>query len=145
MAGEIGHNVPLEIHDILLIGENDYGWEFAVGRIGERWLGFARDGAFSQHVRQAFASEGLAVEPGYMHLFPEVAEGVEIGLPDKERAILLTGALAQDPEQPFGGIDRWHVPEEQRGKPDDFRCPNCDRVGCDQKECQEDDYGEDVP
>jgi hypothetical protein len=54
----------------------------------------------------------------------------ELGTRDKEKAILMTGAIAQAREHAYGGIARWFVEEELRGKPEDFRCANCQVIGC---------------
>ena len=106
----------LKIEGYELIGRNDQ-WDFAVARIGDRYLGVALESRYTREVRAAFASEGLQIEPTYMHVFAEVSEGVDLGMQDKQAAILLTGALAQDPEQGFGGIDEWLVPDDLRGEP----------------------------
>ncbi len=127
----------IQIDEVLVIGENDGGYQFAVGRIADRWIGFARDNAFSRRARAAFRAEGFAPEPAGLFVFHEVGEDCQMGLTDKGRAIRLTGAVACDPESSYGGIDRWYVPEELRGRPDDFRCEHCERVGCDGRECRE--------
>ena len=49
---------------------------------------------------------------------------------DRATTIKFTGAFPQDPEQGYGGVARWFVPEELRGNPDEFRCPDCQLVGC---------------
>jgi hypothetical protein len=133
---------PLTITDTKLIGENDV-YSFWVARCGERFIGYARESRSACDAKAAFAAEGLPTEPSMMFLFPEISDGVEMGTADRDRAIKLTGALAQDPEQSYGGVARWHVPPELRGAPDDFRCPNCDRVGCDGSGCGEDFCAED--
>jgi hypothetical protein len=130
---------PLKIEELVVIGENDYGWRFAVGRIGERWLGLGLESANTVAARCAFRDEGLPVEPGYMHVIGAVSRDHELGLPDKEAAIRLTGAIAQDPAHAFGGVERWLVPEALRGRPDDFRCGHCEEVGCN-GDCQDADY-----
>jgi hypothetical protein len=96
----------------------------------------ALESKFSREAKAAFASEGLLVSDGYMHVFAEVSEGVELGMQDKTMAILLTGALAEDPEHGFGGIDEWLVPEDLRGEPKDFRCDRCGDVGCAGRDCE---------
>jgi len=111
----------IEIEDALLVGENELS-KFLVGRVEGRWMGFALQGPKGQ---------------GGMFVFTELHEGTQLGLLDRERAIRLTGAVACDPEAMYGGIDRWHVPAELRGRPDDFRCVLCSQVGCDGVECQE--------
>ncbi len=72
-----------------------------------------------------------------LFMFPEIAENFTMGILDRERAIRMTGAIAEDPESGYGGVDRWFVGEELRGKPDDFRCEMCERVGCDGIGCQD--------
>jgi hypothetical protein len=77
-------------------------------------------------------------------IFFEVADGYDLGLLDRDRAIRMTGAVAQDVEASYGGVDRWFVAEALRGKPEDFRCAHCERVGCNGRECQDwDDPQED--
>lgn len=112
----------IELSDIIKIGKNDYGYEFAVGRIGHQWIGFAIGN---------LGRDGKAI-----FFFPNIQEDCQMGVKDKTLAILLTGAIAKDPEQGYGGISAWFVGEELRGDPDAFRCTNCDRVGCDGEECQ---------
>ena len=118
--------MQLEIGNILQVGENDIGYRFAVGTIpdeggGVRWIGFADSdvGAF---------------------IFPAICEGHMMGTKDRDRAIKLTGAIAQSFEHGYGGVDRWFVPEELRGKPEDFRCQHCEMVGCNGI-CVDDDEG----
>lgn len=132
--------MTLALHDVEIIGENDYGYRFGVGRLDTRWIGFALGSQYAEQVRAALESEGLPVEPGMLFTFPEICEDFQLGIFDRRRCVLLTGALAQDPEKGYGGIEHWHVPEELRGKPDDFRCPHCDRIGCDGRECGEDHF-----
>ena len=101
----------IEIKEQFMIGENDHGYRFAVGKVGERWVGYAigQDGIF---------------------FFP-MAENYIMGLTDRERAIKLTGAIAQSFEYGYGGVDRWFIDESLQGNPDDFTCANCGSVGCD--------------
>lgn len=123
----------LAIEETVRVGRND-GWEFGVGRIGGRWIGFA-----------------VGVEPvedpagptRYMHLFPQVSEGYELGTPDRDKAVRLVGALAQDPEHGFGGVAEWFVPPGLRANPDEFRCKWCDDVGCDGVECAGGEFDDD--
>lgn len=110
-----------EFSETILIGENDL-YRFGVGRLADRWLGFA---------------VGVVTDMPLLFVLPDVSEGVDLGLTDKDKAIRLTGAIVQDHESAYGDIDRWHVPPDLRGNPDDFRCANCNRVGCDGIECQE--------
>lgn len=104
------------MHEIVRIGANDYGYWFGVGRMGERYIGFAI-GELSNGDRMMF-------------MLPGIAENHTLGITDRERAVKWTGAIAQDPTYGYGGISRWFVPEELRGKPDDFRCADCEEVGC---------------
>jgi hypothetical protein len=99
------------------------GYRFAVGKISGRWVGFADSdvGAF---------------------IFPTISEGHLCGISDRDRAIRLTGAIAQSFEHGYGGVDRWFVGEDLRGKPEDFRCAKCEEIGC-VGECEE--WFEDEP
>ena len=121
------HNVSgercdhVEITERVEVGENDHGYRFAVGRLESgRWVGFADSdyGAF---------------------IFPGMATGCEIGTADRERAIRLTGAIAQSIEHGYGGVARWFVEDALRGKPEDFTCEECGEVGCCCGECLEGD------
>lgn len=125
--GREAMSAQLDIQDTFKIGENDFGYSFAIGRLGDRWVGFALGDL----------GEG---EQGCFFL-PGVSEGYMMGLLDRERAIKLTGAIAQASEHGYGGIARWFVPPEQRGNPDDFRCERCEQVGC-SGECVDHDYGD---
>lgn len=126
----------LKIEALDLIGRNAE-WQFGVARIGDRWLGVALESEPTRLARAAFASEGLPFDKGYMHVFAEVSEGIELGMQEKTIAMLLVGALAQDPEHGFGGIDEWLVPEVLRGDPEKFRCEKCGDVGCGGRDCTE--------
>lgn len=125
-----------------VIGRNDL-WQFGIGKLGDRWVGVAGQSEIASAAKSAFASEGLAVEPEYLHILSEVSEESELGMRDKRAAILLIGALAQDPESGFGGIDKWFVPEELRGDPEKFRCERCATVGCSGKDCSDCDQLDD--
>lgn len=103
----------LEVKEGFLIGVNNQGYSFSVGLLGDRWVGFA------QHK-----------DDRMIHFFPEISEEFEMGLPDKETAIRLTAALAQTPEKGYGGVDRWFIKEDLRGNPADYRCGECQEVGC---------------
>jgi len=120
---------PLQLTDQFIIADNP-GWRFGVARIGgDRWIGFAREGGFSAKAKAFFAGEGLEATPSILMVFPEVSDGFNLGTLDRERSILLTGALAQDPESAYGGVERWFVPADLRGDPEKFRCVVCERVG----------------
>jgi len=103
------------LQDVFKIGENDYGYWFGVARMNDRWVGFA------------FGDNCIFFLPG-------VHECHELGLLDRDMAIKLTGANAQALENGYGGISRWFVDESLRGRPEDFRCPLCEEMGC-QGEC----------
>lgn len=113
----------LEICDALIVADNNCGYQFCVGRLGSRWVGYAV-GATDDGERMLF-------------LFSEICEGHVMGIMSLEEAIRMTGALAQDPEQAYGGVDRWYVHDRLQASPDDYRCDHCDRVGCDGTECRE--------
>lgn len=94
----------MELTERVEVGENNHGYRFAVGKIaGDRWIGFAD------------SDVGAFVLPG-------MSEEYEMGLADRDRAIKLTGAIAQSAEHGYGGIARWFVDESLRGKPEDFTC-----------------------
>lgn len=118
----------LQLQQTAMLAAND-SWTFCVGRMGDRWLGFA----------VGFLEDGAK----FVNVFPEVSEGAQLGIRDYARAVKLTTAIAQDPEQGLGGVEHWFIPPGARGNPDDFRCANCDRVGCDGEECR--DYDEVTP
>lgn len=124
----------LKLEEVKIIGENAH-YRFCIGRCRDRWIGFAVGGSMSLKAHDAFHSEGIPTGPNFMFVFPEVSEGFVLGLLERDKAILLTGAVAQDPESAYGGVDRWLVPECQRGDPEAFRCRSCDRVGCNDADC----------
>jgi hypothetical protein len=126
----------MTLEDVQLLGEND-GWGFYVGRTNGRWIGFGGPSTFTVRLRRALQAEGLIPEQAGLFIFPEVSEGYALGVLDKDRAIRLTLAVACDSEHGFGGIERWHVPESLRPGPDEFRCENCETIGCDGKSCVE--------
>lgn len=105
-----------DIGNILKIGENDQGYYFAVGKIHGRWFGFAVG--------------DLDHEQTGVWILPGMGEGHELGVKNRAQAIKLTGAIAQSGEHGYGGISRWFVPEELRGKPEDLVCNGCGSVGC---------------
>lgn len=126
---------PLAFEEILSIGTNAHGYSFAVGRVGERWIGFA-----AGRVAPAPHSAGIFV-------FSELSEDYVLGLKDRDEAIRYTGALAQDPEQGYGGITRWHVPEALRGDPEALRCTKCGEIHPRSEPCDDfdaDEWGEDL-
>ena len=77
-----------------------------------------------------FASSPLAGGGTFLEFFAEVSDGPVLGVEDRRRAVILTGAVARDPERGYGGVDRWEVPPALRGDPEDFRCEDCGAVGC---------------
>lgn len=106
----------MELTERVEVGENGLGYRFAVGSIpdeggGVRWIGFADsdEGAF---------------------IFSQISEGHVVGITDRDRAIRLTGAIAQSPEHGYGGVETWFVEEPLRGRPEDFTCENCRSIGC---------------
>ena len=109
---------PIQIEEQVEVAYNEYGYRFCVGRVGSRWMGYALGG-------------------GGMFFMPGVSEGCVMGLTDRDEAIRRVGAIAQDPEESFGGVQAWSVPPALRGKPEDYRCKECGRVCC------EGDHGED--
>lgn len=113
---------PLQISDVTVFAHNRH-WRFAVARMGERWVGLAR------------AHSG---EP-YLHVMPEVSEGYTLGLPldQHERALALASAVVADDEATWGDVEAWHIPPEQRGNPDDYRCAHCEAIGCNGLDCMD--------
>jgi hypothetical protein len=115
----------IKMTDRLDIGENDQGYKFAIAKIGERWVGFA-DGALENGDRIIF-------------MFPHISEDYRMGLTDRDLVIKMTGAIAQANEHGYGGVARWFVPEDLRGRPEDFTCEYCESVGC-RGTCESEDY-----
>lgn len=91
----------MNIKHILKIGENAHGYEFKVGLLGDRWIGYA-DSAFG-----AF-------------FFPQVSEGAQMGLTDKNEAIKRTLIVALTPEHGYGGVDTYYVDEALRPTPEEL-------------------------
>lgn len=114
---------PIQIEELTLLASNSH-WRFCVGRVGGRWLGFALG--------------DLEDGQQFMNVFHQVAQGCELGLPDRDEAIRLTTAIAWDPNSDFGRVNEWYCLAEMRGDPEDYRCPTCEEVGC--KEDHADDY-----
>jgi hypothetical protein len=106
----------IQITDRFEIGENDHGYRFAIGKMGDRWIGFA-DGDLGNGKRVLF-------------MFPHISENYQMGMADRDLVIKLTGAIAESLEHGYGGIERWFIPDELRGKPEDFTCEYCEGVGC---------------
>ena len=123
-AVESAESATLEISETVKVGENDYGYTFFVGLYGSRWIGFA-------------VGEEREKERKMMFIFPEISSNGTLGVTSLDEAIRMTGALAEDVESGFGEIERWCVPEELRGDPDDYRCENCGAVCCDGFDCIE--------
>jgi hypothetical protein len=102
--------------ETLVIGDNDH-YKFGVGLCGDRWCGFAL-GEPEDNNRMLF-------------VFPGVAQDFQLGLPDRDKAILMTGAIAQEPDSMYGGILRWFVQDDLRGDPNTIeRCQDCGEIGC---------------
>jgi hypothetical protein len=113
--------VPLD--KVTMIGRNEqYG--FGVGQIGKRWVGFA---------------VGHTDEEKMLFFFPEIMEEFQMGVMDKEDAIKKAGAIAQDEEKGYGGIEEWYVEERLQADPEEFRCLICGVVLCGGCEEDEDD------
>lgn len=103
----------------LLIGTNKHGYGFRVRHVGHGlWAG------------EAFAT--VNGEENTFTLLQFVRPDGSHGMADQRKAILMTGALANDPANGYGGIDEWFIDEEFRGKPEDMRCEVCDEIcmGC---------------
>jgi hypothetical protein len=103
---------PITIEEEVEVGTNGFGYTFCVGLVSGCWLGYARTG-------------------GGLFLMSEIATGHQLGIVDRDEAIRRVGALAQDPENAYGGIDLWFVAEDLRGDPEAYRCAECGRVCCD--------------
>lgn len=108
--------------EVYKIGENDWGYWFGIGLLKDRWTGFA--------VGTWKDDKG---EHQMMFFFPEIADDLVMGKTDRDLVIKLTGAIAQSVEHAYGGVSRWFVPEDLRGKPEDFICEVCSSVGCDKE------------
>lgn len=94
--------------EVTIIGENDHGYRFGVGRRGAAWAAFAI---------------GKTGDDDFMvWFFPDLPDRYAN---DRATAIKLAGAFPQDPESAYGGVGRWFVAEELRGKPENFRCSDC--------------------
>lgn len=117
----------LKLDDGVVIADNEH-YQFCVARNGERWVGFA--------IGKTTGGQSM------MFFFPEIAEGYRLGLASREEAIRMTAAIAQDPGHSFGGVGRWFIPEELRASPEDYRCRDCDEVGC-RGECRDDVWPDD--
>lgn len=114
---ELELQAAFDLTDVTIIGENDHGYRFAVGKRGHEW--------------QALAI-GKTEDETIGFFFPNLCENRFFRDDPRETAILFAGAFAQDPENMYGGISRWFVPENLRGKPEDFRCPDCGSYDCDE-------------
>jgi hypothetical protein len=142
--------LTLDLADLLEIGRNPW-YSFHVARHRDaredRWIGFAVG-----HDAKAADLDGATVNYAGMvqgdkvpmlFVFPEVGSDGRLGLLDRDEAIRLTGAIAQDPEHGYGGVERWRIPEDLRATPDEFRCEHCNAVGCDGLLCVEDEEEQD--
>lgn len=112
----------IKLENVAVIGSNRRGYEFCVGLCMGNWLGFARASDPAQ--RQM------------LFILHEVSEGLKLGVSDRDLAIRATGAAVQVPEQGFGGIDEWLVPEALRGKPIDFACRECGKLSVGDCPCE---------
>jgi len=122
---------PLSIDEMVQVGCNG-DWLFGVGRASGRWIGFALG---------VDLITGPTGATRFMHVFSEVSERYQLGLVDRDQAIRLVGALAEDEEGGFGRVAEWFVPPELRGDPETFRCRSCGCVGCDGTDCTDDYEG----
>lgn len=86
----------MNITNVQIIGKNSLGYRFVVGQLEDgSWIGYADSdyGAF---------------------FFPEIATGYQMGVADRDTAVGLTIAKAQDAQSGYGGIETWHIPESER-------------------------------
>lgn len=90
----------MNIKHIVKIGENAHGYEFKVGLLGERWVGYADSSVGS-------------------FFFPGVGEEHMMGVKDKNDAIKLTLIVALTPEHGYGGVDTYFVDEALRPTEDE--------------------------
>jgi hypothetical protein len=107
----------LDIQDPTLLASNSQ-WQFCIGRLEQRWIGYA-----------------FAPAHHFADIMPEISLDGQLGHPDRDHAVKLTTAIAQDPEHAYGEITDWFVSLDQRGHPDSFRCHHCERVACDGTDC----------
>lgn len=123
----------IQISDSTRIGTN-YDYQFYVGKVCERWIGFARPNV---------------KDPTGIFVFSQVSEGVYLGLTDRNEAIKRTAAFAESDEYGYGGITEWLLDESLRGKPEDYECSLCQTIFC-EGECLDDEdwydqaYPEDI-
>ena len=103
------------------IGENDYGYSFAVGLLGGRWYGFAV-GVIEPGKKMMLIMPGCDEDSLPFSAKPYTDIRAEV--------IKRVGAVAQSVEHGYGGIKRWFVAEGLRGKPEDYMCSVCGSVGC---------------
>jgi hypothetical protein len=138
MAGNEGiatMSAALDLKEIEPVAANEH-YTFCVARLEGKWVGFATVSKRTLAMRRAFAEQGLPpTEKIGLFFFAEISDGDALGIEDRAKAILLTGAIAQDPESAYGGVDEWMVANELRGNPDDYRCANCGHVACDRDGC----------
>jgi hypothetical protein len=108
----------IDLQEMKAIASNSFGWTFIVVRISDRWIGGA-------------LGKGKNGEPNFLNVFHEVAEGFQLGVKDRALAIRQTCAVALDPEQCFGGIEHWLIPEAERGTLADLPPEETDEYGYD--------------
>jgi hypothetical protein len=109
--GQTMSNEPLSFEEEFLVGSNPHGYSFYVGRLDDRWLGYAIGAAM-------------------VFVFPGISTDHRIGVADRDEAIRRLGAIAQDPASGYGGIKAWFVEEALRGDPVAYRCKVCGEVCC---------------
>lgn len=112
------HNpVRIAVEQVKIIARTER-WAVAVGRLGDRWIGFGR---------------GVLRGGGrYMHVIPEVSDrDYTLGVVDREQAIRMTSAILSDPEESgFGEVMVWMIPRDQRGDLEAYRCDVCGETFC---------------
>lgn len=116
MAGQ--EDPSLRVADAVIVGDNSRGYQFAVGKIADdRWVGFAIGRVEGQNKMLFF--------------FSEIADAdYRLGILDRDEAIRMTSAIADDPEHAYGGIERWFADPALRATSDQYRCANCGTVAC---------------
>lgn len=113
----------------ILIAETEH-WKVCVGQLMDsgRWIGFAL---------------GDLEDGGqFMNVFPQVGDG-QMGVTSRDEAFRQACACVLNPEECYGEVETWHLPESKRATPEDYRCENCDEVLCDRR-CEDPLEPEDI-
>jgi hypothetical protein len=115
--------IEVGFQEVLKVGENDYGYWFGVGFMFGCWYGFAVG-------KDSAGDETMLFLPGCdgANDFPESGECD--GEAVKVEIIKRVGAVAQSFEHGYGGVARWFVGEDVRGRPEDYVCSQCGSVLC---------------